>query len=193
MDNPICQLWGTMGPSMSTMLPPDVMGRATFCGRCKWCCVQDPVRSTGNAYSKVVHWGRRWKHLGKAHADWFKEPCSGGPDEGMPEETPMEWGILASDVNNNALPHHCKRQREIPSDSEETVPRPVIPLMSRWKPQHHSSTRRDPSILRGAEVLPRDTKTLLWVKTLTLSLKSEVIIFVSWTIEQSRNLCLLLF
>lgn len=119
------------------------------------------MRSTGNAYSKVVHWGRHWKHLGKAHADWFKEPCSGGPDEGMPEETPMEWGILASDVNNNALPHHCKRQREIPSDSEETVPRPVIPLMSRWKPQHHSSTRRDPGILSRAEVLPRDTRTLL--------------------------------
>lgn len=62
------------------------------------------MRSTGKAYSKVVHRGRHWKHLGKAHADWFKEPCSGGLDKGMPEETPMEWGILASDVNNNAPP-----------------------------------------------------------------------------------------
>ena len=40
-------------------------------------------------------------------------------------------------------------------------PRPVIPLMSRSKPQHHSSTRRDAGIVRGTTILPRDTKTLL--------------------------------
>ena len=89
--------------------------------RRKWCCLQDPTRSTGKSYSKVVHRDRRWKYRCKAHADWVKEP-SRGPDDQMPEETPMEWGVLASDVNNNALPRHCKRQREIPPDSEETIP-----------------------------------------------------------------------
>ena len=146
MDNPICQLWGTMGPSMSTMLPPDVMGRATFCGRCKWCCVQDPVRSTGNAYSKVVHWGRRWKHLGKAHADWFKEPCSGGPDEGMPEETPMEWGILASDVNNNALPTIARGKEKYPQIQRK----PFLGQWFPWCPGGNPSTTAAPGGIQAS-------------------------------------------
>ena len=52
MDNPICQLWGTMGPSMSTMLPPDVMGETYVC-----CCFKSLILVMNNGSWRGVGWG----------------------------------------------------------------------------------------------------------------------------------------
>ena len=57
----------------------------------------------------------------------------------------MQQETLASDYNRNALPRRRRRRRELPPDLEATAFRPVMPILS----------RRDPGVLKGAEVHPR--------------------------------------